>query len=165
MISPVWMLLGLPMPAFVIAVAGLPLMKRIAARYAIVAAPYSETLQKRRVPLLGGVAIISAILIPLALSKALPLWIGLPTLALLLVGVIDDAAAMRPLRKFVLQLIVVTVVVVAAPRLALTPWRLLNVILAGFFLLSTINAFNLIDGLDGLAGGVGIAAGLAAAGV
>jgi UDP-GlcNAc:undecaprenyl-phosphate GlcNAc-1-phosphate transferase len=165
MISPVWILLGLPMAAFAIAVAGLPLMKRIAARYTIVAAPYSETLQKRRVPLLGGVAIIGAILIPLALNSALPLWIGLPTLALLTVGVIDDAAAMRPLRKFVLQLIVVGVVVVAAPRLALTPWRLLNVILAGFFLLSTINAFNLIDGLDGLAGGVGIAAGLAAAAV
>ena len=104
MISPMWMLLGLPMVAFVIAVTGLPLMKRIASRYAIVSAPYSETLQTRRVPLLGGVAIIAAIMIPLALSNALPLWIGLPTLALLVVGVIDDAAAMRPLKKFLLQL-------------------------------------------------------------
>ena len=85
-------------------------------------------------------------------------------MALLTVGVIDDAVVMRPAVKFGFQLdrgrcgrdr--------GSPRLALTPWRLLNVILAGFFLLSTVNAFNLIDGLDGLAGGVGIAAALAAA--
>jgi hypothetical protein len=43
--------------------------------------------------------------------------------------------------------------------LALWPW--LNDALAAFSLLSTINAFNLIDGGDGLAGGVGIAAAVA----
>jgi UDP-GlcNAc:undecaprenyl-phosphate/decaprenyl-phosphate GlcNAc-1-phosphate transferase len=72
---------------------------------------------------------------------------------------------MRPLKKFGLQALVVAVVVIAAPRFVLTPWRLLNVILAGFFLLSTVNAFNLIDGLDGLAGGIGIAAAMTAAAV
>jgi UDP-GlcNAc:undecaprenyl-phosphate GlcNAc-1-phosphate transferase len=165
MINPFETPIEMPLAAFIIAVAGLPLMKRVAARYAIFASPYSETLQTRQVPLLGGVAIIVAILIPLLLVKALPLWIGLPTMALLAVGVIDDAVVMRPVVKLGFQLIVVAAVVIAAPRLALTPWRLLNVILAGFFLLSTVNAFNLIDGLDGLAGGVGIAAALAAAGV
>jgi UDP-GlcNAc:undecaprenyl-phosphate GlcNAc-1-phosphate transferase len=165
MVNPFDTPIALPLVAFIIAAAGLPLMKRIAARYAIVASPYSETLESRRVPLLGGVAIIGAILISLLFAKALPLWIGLPTVALLIVGVIDDAVVMRPAVKFGFQLIVVAAVVIAAPRLALTPWRLLNVILAGFFLLSTVNAFNLIDGLDGLAGGVGIAAALAAAGI
>lgn len=165
MIGPLGTLIGLPLVAFVIAVGGLPLMKRVALRYGIVATPYSETLRPRQVPLLGGVAIIAGILLPLLLSGALPLWIGLPTLALLIVGVVDDAVVMRPLGKLVFQLLVVALVVVTAPRFALSPWRLLNLILAGFFLLSTVNAFNLIDGLDGLAGGVGIAAALAAAGV
>ncbi|HEX4209483.1 MAG TPA: hypothetical protein VHY56_03755, partial [Candidatus Binataceae bacterium] len=163
--TPLKMLIGLPLAAFLIAAACLPLMKRVAVRYGILATPYSEILEKRRVPLLGGIAIIAAILLPLALTHSLPLWIGLPTLALLIVGEIDDAVVMRPQNKFAFQLLVVAVVVIAAPRFALTPWRLLNVILAGFFLLSTVNAFNLIDGLDGLAGGVGIVAALAAAGV
>jgi len=165
MINPLEILIGLPLAAFIVAALILPLMKRVAVRYAIVATPYSETFETRRVPLLGGVAIIGAILIPLLLIGALPLWIGLPTVALLAVGVVDDVVVMRPLIKFALQLIVVAAVVIAAPRFALTPWRVLNVVLAGFFLLSTVNAFNLIDGLDGLAGGVGIAAALAAASV
>ena len=41
----------------------------------------------------------------------------------------------------------------------LAPWPLVNAGLTGFFLLSTVNAFNLIDGLDGLAAGVGIIVG------
>ncbi|MGA2412115.1 MAG: hypothetical protein ABSG46_17255 [Candidatus Binataceae bacterium] len=145
-------------------------MKRLATHYGIVPIPYSDTLPSdmlpaRRIPLLGGIAIIAAVLLPLVLMGAMPLWIGGPTLALLIVGVIDDAVAMHPRTKFLLQLLIVGAVVFAAPRFALTPWRLLNVLLAGFFLLSTVNAFNLIDGLDGLAGGVGIAAALAAGGV
>jgi UDP-GlcNAc:undecaprenyl-phosphate/decaprenyl-phosphate GlcNAc-1-phosphate transferase len=158
-------LIGLPLAAFLLAVISLPLMKRLATHYGIISAPYSDTLPARRVPLLGGIAIILSILVPLSLAGAMPLWIGAPTLALLIVGVIDDAVAMRPLKKFLLQLLIVIAVVLAAPRFALAPWRLLNLVLAGFFLVSTVNAFNLIDGLDGLAGGVGIAAALAAAGV
>lgn len=158
-------LIGLPLAALLLAVISLPLMKRLATHYGIISAPYSDTLPARRIPLLGGIAIILSIVLPLSLAGAMPLWIGGPTLALLIVGVVDDAVAMRPLKKFLLQLLIVTAVVLAAPRFALAPWRLLNLVLAGVFLISTVNAFNLIDGLDGLAGGVGIAAALAAAGV
>ena len=160
-----WIIIGLPLGAFLLAVMSLPLMKRLAVRFGIIFTPYSDTLPSRRIPLLGGIAIILSVIVPLALAGAMPLWIGGPTLALLIAGVIDDAVAMRPLKKFLLQLLVVIAVVLAAPRFALAPWRLLNLLLAGFFLVSTVNAFNLIDGLDGLAGGVGIAAALAAAGV
>jgi UDP-GlcNAc:undecaprenyl-phosphate GlcNAc-1-phosphate transferase len=165
MTIPLWILFALPLASFGLSVAGLPLMKRLALRHGIAAAPYSEALRQRQVPLLGGIAIMGAIMLPLWLAGALPLWVAAPTLALMIIGVVDDAAAMRPLRKFLLQALVVAIVVTAAPRFVLTPWRLLNVILAGFFLLSTVNAFNLIDGLDGLAGGIGIAAALAAAAV
>lgn len=165
MIIGLWLMLGLPLASFALAAAGLPLMKRVAVHQGIVAAPSGETVARRQVPLLGGVAIIVAIMLPLALTGALPLWFGGPAAALLLVGVIDDAVAMRPLTKFLLQSIIVAIVVLAAPRFVLTPWRLLNVLLAGFFLLSAVNAFNLIDGLDGLAGGIGIAAALAAAAI
>jgi len=44
----------------------------------------------------------------------------------------------------------------AAPEV--TRWPSVNLALAGFFMVAVINAFNLIDGLDGLAAGVGIAA-------
>jgi UDP-GlcNAc:undecaprenyl-phosphate GlcNAc-1-phosphate transferase len=44
----------------------------------------------------------------------------------------------------------------AAPEV--TRWPLVNLGLAGFWMVAVINAFNLVDGLDGLAAGVGIAA-------
>ncbi|MGA2411469.1 MAG: hypothetical protein ABSG46_13910 [Candidatus Binataceae bacterium] len=165
MTNHLWNFAALPLPSFLLVVLILPLIKRLALRYSVVSIPYSETLPARRIPLLGGIAIIAAILGPLALMGRMPLWIGGPVLVLLAVGVIDDAVTMRPLKKFLLQLIIVAAVVIAAPHFALAPWRLLNLVLAGFFLISAVNAFNLIDGLDGLAGGVGIAAALAAAGV
>src|SRR5271163_443736 len=165
MTNQVWNLAGPPLAAFLLAVLSLPLIKRLAIRSGIVAAAYSDSSSERRTPLLGGIAIIGAILIPLSVTGAMSWWIAGPVIALMVVGVVDDAIVMRPLKKFLLQLLIVIAVVLAAPRFALAPWRLLNLVLAGFFLLSTVNAFNLIDGLDGLAGGVGIAAALAAAGV
>ena len=80
----------------------------------------------------------------------MPLWTGLPTAMVLSVGVCDDVVVMRPLQKFVLQLVVIRIVVGAALRFVLTPWRAFYLILAGFPSLN-LNAFNLIDGLDGLA--------------
>lgn len=158
-------LAGAAVAAFLLVVISIPVMKLVADHYGVVSSTHSETSTRLRIPLLGGVAIILAILIPLSMIGAMPIWMGVPTVGLLIIGVIDDGVVLRPLQKFVLQVIVVAIVVIAAPRFALTPWRLLNMMLAGFFLLSTVNAFNLIDGLDGLAGGVGIVAALAAAGV
>jgi UDP-GlcNAc:undecaprenyl-phosphate/decaprenyl-phosphate GlcNAc-1-phosphate transferase len=158
-------LLAPGLAAFLLAVASLPLVRSLAAHYGVVSSVYGEASPRGGTPLLGGISIISSILIPLWIVGAMPTWIGGPTIGLLIVGVLDDVVVMRPSQKFSLQLIAVAIVVFAAPQFALTAWRLASVMLAGFFLLSTVNAFNLIDGLDGLAGGIGIAAALAAAGV
>jgi UDP-GlcNAc:undecaprenyl-phosphate GlcNAc-1-phosphate transferase len=151
--------------ALTLVLASIPLMKWAGLRYGIVSVPYAATLQERRVSVLGGVSILLAILISLALANALPLWIGGPVFMLFLVGLIDDVMVLRPIMKLALQLIVVVAVLSLAPQFTLTPWRVVNILMAGFFLLSTINAFNLIDGLDGLAGGIGIFAALAIAAI
>jgi len=51
--------------------------------------------------------------------------------------------------------------VLTLPQLPLTPWAPVNATLEIIWLLATTNAFNLVDGLDGLAAGIGIIAALA----
>ena len=157
------MLMFVPVLSFAIAALSLPLVKRLARRSGITATPYSDSEGAESSPLLGGVSIVAAILISLTIAGALPGWMLGGTLGLFVVGLIDDAIVLKPLRKFLMQVAVVLFVVAAGPRFGLAPWPLVGASLAAFWLLSTVNAFNLIDGLDGLAAGVGIAASAAIA--
>src|SRR5690349_8026135 len=97
----------LPFISFALVALATPLAKRIATQYAIVSVPYTDSRHQRQTPLLGGVAIIAAILITLALGRILPLWLLIGTAGLLVIGLIDDAIALRPSRKFLLQLVAV----------------------------------------------------------
>jgi UDP-GlcNAc:undecaprenyl-phosphate GlcNAc-1-phosphate transferase len=162
---PILTIAGLALMSFVLAAVAVPLAKRIAQRYGIVSVPYTEARHQKQKPLMGGAAIIAAILITLALGRILPLWLMVGTAALFLIGLVDDAIVLAPLPKFLLQIVVVTLVLAIGPGFRLAPWTLLNAGLAGFFLLSTVNAFNLIDGLDGLAAGVGTIAAFSAAAI
>jgi UDP-GlcNAc:undecaprenyl-phosphate/decaprenyl-phosphate GlcNAc-1-phosphate transferase len=159
---PIVTMVALPLIAFAVATLSMPLAKWAALRYGIVSVPYTEATHQQRKPLMGGAAIVLAILLALAIGHVLPLWMLGGTAALFAVGLVDDATVLRPRRKLLLQIVVVLFVLATGPTMRLAPWPLVNAALTGFFLLSTINAFNLIDGLDGLAAGVGI---IVAAGV
>jgi UDP-GlcNAc:undecaprenyl-phosphate GlcNAc-1-phosphate transferase len=145
--------------AFALVVALTPAAKAFALRLNIVASPSEESGHPKPTPVLGGVAIVIAVVTALSLVGELPLWIAAGMLALLAVGALDDAVALKPSRKLLAQLAVVGFFMWAAPAPPeVTRWPLVNLGLAGFFMVAVINAFNLVDGLDGLAAGVGIAA-------
>jgi UDP-GlcNAc:undecaprenyl-phosphate/decaprenyl-phosphate GlcNAc-1-phosphate transferase len=147
---------ALPLIAFALTALTMPLAKWIARRCGIVSVPYTEARHQEQKPLMGGAAIV------LAIGRVLPPWMLVGTAALFVVGLVDDAMVLRARWKLLLQIVVVLFVLATGPRMRLAPWPLVNAGLTGFFLLSTINTFNLIDGLDGLAAGVGI---IVAAGV
>jgi len=146
--------------SFFLTFVGVPLARAIAIHFNILAPIDAVPRHRRPMPLLGGAAIIGAILLSIGLLAKLPLWMLIGAAGLFAVGLCDDAVSLLPTRKLILQgLVVIVVLAVWQPPLTL-PWHDLNVALTGFWLLSTINAFNLIDGLDGLAAGVGIIAAL-----
>jgi UDP-GlcNAc:undecaprenyl-phosphate GlcNAc-1-phosphate transferase len=159
---PILTMAGLPLIAFALTAATMPLAKWIARRCGVVSVPYTEARHQEQKPLMGGAAIVLAILIALSIGRVLPPWLLLSTAALFAVGMVDDAVVLSARSKLLLQIVVVLFVLATGPRTRLAPWPLVNAGLTGFFLLSTVNAFNLIDGLDGLAAGVGI---IVAAGV
>src|ERR1700677_2796353 len=160
MLMPILKIAELPVLALTLAAVVMPLAKGLAHRFGIVSVPYSDSRHKQQKPLMGGLAIVAAILITLAIGHMLPLWLMVGVAGLFLVGLGDDAIEFSPSRKFLLQIVPGGFVVVTGPAFRRAPLALLNAALTGFFLISTVNAFNLIDGLDGLAAGVGIIAAL-----
>jgi UDP-GlcNAc:undecaprenyl-phosphate/decaprenyl-phosphate GlcNAc-1-phosphate transferase len=158
-------LLTLPL-ALLLAAATIPVAKRIGQRLRITAPPAARSTDEERISAFGGAAIVGAIIVALAFSRDLTVWLGIGAGALFLVGVIDDAIVLRPRQKLVCQILVAGwAALFALPQYPLSPWPLLNLCITIFWLVATTNAFNLVDGLDGLSAGIGIAAAAAIAAV
>jgi UDP-N-acetylmuramyl pentapeptide phosphotransferase/UDP-N-acetylglucosamine-1-phosphate transferase len=134
--------------------------------------PGTHKIHSEHVPSMGGVAILMAA--SLALLMALPLqqWIGFKyffiSIALMfLIGLRDDVLALSPRQKLFSQFLPVFVLVFLDRDILISFYGLISekpfpLPLAYFISLLTViiisNAYNLIDGIDGLAGAVGILA-------
>lgn len=90
-----------------------------------------------------------------------------PALLLVALGLIDDRYELRSWIKLPVQLAVAWLVWYNGPEdYVLLGWSLpwyLSMVLAVIWVVAIINAFNLIDGLDGLASGLAVVSGLALA--
>ncbi len=163
MSSPILDLGVAPLAAFVLTVAGVPLAKRLARRYGVMAVPGPESRHQQPTAVLGGAAILGAFLAALALTGTLPWWMLVTAGILAAVGLVDDVHALRPAQKLAAQTAAALVVVLAGPRLVIVrnPW--IDAAIVIVWLVGTTNAFNLIDGLDGLAAGIGTVTALAVA--
>lgn len=85
-------------------------------------------------------------------------------MGLCILGLLDDIVALAPRTKLLCQIpfALMAAALVNVPHFM--PWGLQSLALA-FWVLTAINAFNLVDGLDGLAAGLGIIATLAVAAI
>lgn len=81
------------------------------------------------------------------------------------VGFIDDRLQLRPIVKLAGQLAAALLLIASGAVLYLTPWTWMNVIITVFWLVAITNAFNLIDNMDGLCGGVATVIALSGAGL
>jgi UDP-GlcNAc:undecaprenyl-phosphate GlcNAc-1-phosphate transferase len=158
--------------ALVVAVALIPVLNRLAFRFEIVAKPSPDRPHAKPTPLLGGVAIMAGFGLAIWLfgsTISVPhlrmTWMLTFAAALFAVGLVDDIAELRPRVKLGWQVVIIVLFAAWGPQLDLLPYHWTNVALTIFWLVTTTNAFNLIDGLDGLAAGVGIISSLTVAAV
>lgn len=139
---------------------GTPIAQKVAQRYNILDVPDGNLKkQKKPVPYMGGVVVYFAFISPVSLmwdfNKEL-LGILFAGSILLIVGLFDDLKAMTPGNKFLFQIIGTYIAVKSGIHidLAILPnW--LDYVLSFFWILSIINAFNIIDIMDGFAASVG----------
>jgi UDP-GlcNAc:undecaprenyl-phosphate GlcNAc-1-phosphate transferase len=147
--------------AFVLATCLTVLCIPLALRVGIVARPSQDRWHRTEIPLLGGIAIAIATAVPLLLAtvssggdpqRVLALLLGAGAIAV--VGLVDDAGAIRPQTKLIGQLLAATLAVGMGLRLSLTPSPELDMLLTVVWIVAFANAFNLLDNMDGLAAGI-----------
>ncbi len=120
---------------------------------------------------LGGAGIFSAFWITVFLagyiiliSDLLYLFAG--SLVLFLAGVKDDLSGVPALRRLVIQVAVATLLffngiqISTLPGMESTLPGLASYLITVFFIVAVLNAYNFIDGINGLAGGLGVISGL-----
>lgn len=159
-----------------------PLVRRLASKFGMVDQPNERRLHKWPTARGGGVALVlgvhAACLIALVfpwpkLAGGLDLvWWGhftVASLVLLVVGLIDDIRGLSPWPKLAGQATAAMLISLSGTRFgsllgyALPP--VLDSVLVVVWLVAVINAFNLIDGLDGLASGLAIISALGLCGI
>ena len=156
--------------AFLVATAMIPVAKAASLYFGILARPSIDRPHKQPTALLGGVAVLAGFVVAIGLVgrlSGLPYhtipWLAGFALAMCLVGLLDDIVDLRPRHKLILELAAISVLVWWGPQLDFFPYHAVNIALTIFWLVTATNAFNLIDGIDGLAAGVGIVAALSIA--
>jgi UDP-GlcNAc:undecaprenyl-phosphate GlcNAc-1-phosphate transferase len=165
--SPEGKLVLLYVLAFVLALSlalyGVPLARRAALLFNIVDRPDGRLKhQSTPVPYFGGLAIYLSFLISLALVFEFRhdvLGLVLSGTLMVMLGLIDDFGVLAPKAKLIGQLVAVFVLIKSGIRIeiaAFPDW--LDILLTVFWMVGIINAFNIIDVMDGLAGGVGVIA-------
>jgi UDP-GlcNAc:undecaprenyl-phosphate/decaprenyl-phosphate GlcNAc-1-phosphate transferase len=152
--SSVSVLLLILISAFLLSCALMPLAMRAAWQLRWVARPANDRWHETPVALLGGVVVITVFALVGWICGA-PSWLLLGALGLAGVGLLDDVTILRPGTKLLLQ---IPFAVTATTLVDLPQFfpRSIQIPAVAVWILTLINSFNLVDGLDGLAAGLGI---------
>ena len=108
----------------------------------------SRRMHRRPVPRIGGLAVLFGFLISVSFfNYSVALLAG--GMVIILIGIVDDIYRIDAYRKLAFQAIAAAVAVAFGARAPIEN-EILSVLLAFLWLVILPNAFNLIDGLDGL---------------
>lgn len=145
------------------AVSGTPVARQVALRLGVIDQPNARKIHVDPIPLLGGLAIYAAVLSALLLFRTRA---EVNQLAAILIGASwvsffgfwDDHQGLRATVKLLAQVGAALILIVGGVmvRLPLPSW--LNWAITLFWVVGITNAFNLLDNMDGLSGGLGAVA-------
>jgi UDP-GlcNAc:undecaprenyl-phosphate GlcNAc-1-phosphate transferase len=146
--------------ALVLAIGGTPLARRIAPYLGVMDQPSKRKMHIRPIPRMGGVAIFIAVMLALVLlqdrrnfDQFVSILLAASWMSFL--GLWDDRWGVKPMLKLLAQFLGALFLVANDVRVALPflpYWA--NIGLTLMWLVGVTNAFNLLDNMDGLSGGV-----------
>lgn len=148
-----------------------PLVRKLACTFKVVDIPKdSRRVHKKPIPKLGGLAIYIAFVIMVFLKKGPinepEIGIIIGSLIIVIGGVIDDKYNIRPWQKLIFQIAAACVLIsfkimisvitnpVSDVNLYISIANFIAIPLTMLWVIGVTNAFNLIDGLDGLSAGL-----------
>lgn len=152
--------------AFFVSMNTFPAIFMIAVKKQLMDEPGSRSVHSKRTPTLGGIAIFMSLVVVITTlgglleTKVLLLLLGGMTI-LFFLGLKDDLLVLSPRKKFLGQLMAALVLIIFTDTrimgfygifgITILPYWV-SVIFTLFVYVLVINAYNLIDGVDGLAG-------------
>lgn len=159
----------LPLILIVAIVASLllvPAVRWFSFRTGQVVKPRAERWNRKAIPTLGGTGMFSAYILALLVALLLneggriftDRWSILAGMAVMFaIGLYDDVKPINPPVKLFFQILAATVVIFFGNNtINFFPWPVANIMLTFFWLVGITNAINLLDNMDGLAGGVAL---------
>ena len=146
--------------AIAFALYGVPIARKAALKFGIVDAPDGRLKhQEDAVPYFGGLAIYLAFLMSLAFTFEFRhdvLGIILGGTIVVMLGLIDDFGVLTPWTKLTGQLLAVFVLIKSGIRIEIAAFpEWFDLFLTILWMVGLINAFNLLDIMDGLSASVG----------
>ncbi|MGA3284421.1 MAG: MraY family glycosyltransferase [Verrucomicrobiota bacterium] len=166
--------------AFLTTLVALPLWRKWCLRVNLVDDPGRRKIHDAPVPLAGGFAVLTGLLLPLAAGavflklgmvkisfaslivhginrRAMELAvIAFGAIAITVLGWLDDKHELKPFPKFIGQLLVAVAVAMACKRITLfVPNVTFSYVITILWVLTVINAFNFMDNMNGLCAGLG----------
>ncbi len=155
-----------PIGTLVLCIAIIPLVILFCQKYSLFDPANARKIHSGEIPRLGGIGIVVSFMVGIIiygcifmrddLNRVWPLVISGGMIFLF--GIIDDLLELKAIFKLIVQLAAVTIVVMSGYRfnfiltLNLPTW--FSWILTFGWVLGIVNAYNLIDGMDGLCGGL-----------
>jgi UDP-GlcNAc:undecaprenyl-phosphate/decaprenyl-phosphate GlcNAc-1-phosphate transferase len=149
--------------ALVLAFGATPVARSAARRLGVIDQPGLRKQHMTPTPLLGGVAIYLSFVLALVLlgnrfyiNQVTGIFLGATMVSFL--GLWDDRRGLSPWLKLVGQFLAASILVLSGLRVTFLPWDWVNVVFTLFWVVAITNAFNLLDNMDGLSGGVALIA-------
>jgi UDP-N-acetylmuramyl pentapeptide phosphotransferase/UDP-N-acetylglucosamine-1-phosphate transferase len=147
-----------------------PLLTRWARRHDFLDIPNPRSSHVVATPRIGGVAIIASVILGVAVLEAAGSGLGreamvvlAAALAIATIGLVDDFKPLSAVSRLVFQVAVGACVVLAIEPAAIreiTAGSAVTSCLAVFWIVAVTNAYNFMDGIDGIAGAEAFVAGL-----
>jgi len=146
--------------SFLVVFLSMPLFRGLAVKLDILDLPGRRKIHKEAVPLLGGVAIYAGFILSLLLNlKSIHLFF--PILAgatvILIVGLLDDIIKLSALFRLGCQFLASLFILASGNRISFLPRSFLGdtveIIITLVWIIGLTNAYNYLDGMDGLASG------------
>ena len=148
---------AIPFAVIAVSIAATALVRTVTRRAGVVAMPRSDRWSRKPTALLGGVGIFVAFAVGLLVlqPRVDGLWPLMAAATFLFgVGLVDDLFSLRPYAKLVMQVAAASMLPMVGLVLPWTPSLIINDVITVFWMVGITNAVNLLDNMDGLAGGV-----------
>ncbi|HEY6187353.1 MAG TPA: hypothetical protein VIW80_06735 [Pyrinomonadaceae bacterium] len=134
-----------------------PVVRALARRWGVVARPKTDRWHKKPTAMLGGTAVFLSVVVTylFLVPHTRNGWVVIGASSFLfLVGLVDDLVHTKPYQKLIGQVMGAAFVIYYGLSTTWTGSALVNMVITIFWLIGITNAINLLDNMDGLAGGI-----------